>query len=98
MIIIAIVILALVIPLAKCVSDKYADANSDGGENQEESYDGKDLEIIEDDGTSEQGVDTSEYWEDTDQTGESKTEETQSGDGVSDKKTLEDGQSWGNIY
>ena len=90
--------LALGILLVKCVSDKNADTNSDGEEKQEESYEGNDLEIVEDDETSEQSTDTSKYWEDTDQTEENKTEETESDNNVSGNDTLEDGQTWGNIY
>lgn len=90
--------LALGILLVKCVPDKYADPNSDGEKNQEESYDENDLEIIKDDDTPEQSTDTSKYWEDTDQIGENKTEEKESDNNVSGNETLEDGQTWGNIY
>lgn len=69
--IISIAILVLVVLLARCGSDETADTDSGSDKEvtqQEETYDGDGLKIIEDDETSENSVDTSSYWEDTQET------------------------------
>lgn len=68
---ITIVILVLVILLVKCGQDEPTgtESESDTGVKQEETYDGDGLEVDEDDEKTENSVDSSGYWEDTEDSG-----------------------------
>lgn len=88
--IIAIVIIVLVALLVRCGTDEPAgtDSSPDKETKQEEAYDGDGLEIIEDDGNSENSVDTSEYWEDEIESGsDADRSDTKKDDTTSDKAT-----------
>lgn len=64
---IVIVIIVMVVLFVRCGSDgaQNGGSNPDGNPKQEDTYDGDGLEIIEDDGKSENRADTSEYWDGT---------------------------------
>lgn len=68
---ITIVILVLVILLVKYGQDKPigTESESDTGVKQEETYLGDGLEVNEDDEKTENSVDSSGYWEDTEDSG-----------------------------
>lgn len=68
---ITIVILALVILLVKCGQDEPTgtESESDTEVKQEETYDGDGLKVDEDDEKTENSVDSSGYWEDTEDSG-----------------------------
>lgn len=88
--IIAIVIIVIVALLVRCGSNEPTgtDSGSDKEIKQEEAYDGDGLEIIEDDGKSENGIDISEYWEDTKETGnDADKNDTKKDDTAADKTT-----------
>ncbi len=84
---IVIVLIVIVALLARCGLDepKNGDSNSGKEIEQEDPYDGDGLEIIEDDGKSENRVDTSDYWErtpksdDADKKSDNKTTDNQTG-------------------
>lgn len=97
---IVIVLIVLIVLLVKCGSDgtNNGGSNPDGNPKQEDTYDGEGLEIIEDDGKSENRVDTSEYWEgtpksdDADKTSDDKTTDGQtSGGNTQGNGTTQDG-------
>ena len=83
---IVLVIIVLAVLLVKCGSDEPKDngSNKDGDPKQEEVYDGDGLEIIEDDGKSENRTDTSEYWEGTPKSDDA---DKKSDDKTTDKQT-----------
>jgi len=70
---ITVVILILVILLVTCGQDEPTgtESDSDTGVKQEETYDGDGLEVNENDEKTENSVDSSGYWEDTEGSGNS---------------------------
>ena len=92
---IVIVIIVLAVLLSRCTADdsKEGNSNADNGTKQEDLYDGDGLEIIEDDGKSENRVDTSEYWEDA---AEAEDADKKSNDKTTNKQTEADKTESGN--